>query len=127
MGIDDYQKLSSNEVINELKSDIENGLTEEETKKRIDEYGLNEIPDKEESFFHRIFRRFWGPIPWMIEVAAIEELAGIDILCSDKTGTLTKNKMTTADPILFGKFTADNLMLYAALASKEGNHDPIEV
>jgi len=102
MEIDDYQKMSSNEVINQLKSDIKNGLTEEEAKKRIDEYGLNEIPDKEESLFHRIFRRFWGPVPWMIEVTAIEELAGIDILCSDKACTLTKNKMTTADPISLG-------------------------
>ncbi len=71
MEIEDYQKLSLDEVLNELKSDIKNGLTEEEAKKRIDEHGLNEIPDKEETLFHRIFRRFWGPIPWMIEVAAI--------------------------------------------------------
>ena len=47
------------------------GLTSAEAKKRLEKYGLNEIPDKEESLFHRIFRRFWGPIPWMIEVAAI--------------------------------------------------------
>ncbi len=60
-------------------------------------------------------------------LAAIEELAGIDILCSDKTGTLTKNIMTIAEPILFNKFTSNDLMLYAALASKEENHDPIEL
>ena len=59
-------------------------------------------------------------------LASIEELAGIDILCSDKTGTLTKNKMTVADPILFGNYNNTQLMLYAALASKEENNDPIE-
>ena len=60
-------------------------------------------------------------------LAAIEELAGIDILCSDKTGTLTKNKMTTDVPILYGDYSEDQLMLYAAMASKEENNDPIEL
>ena len=34
-------------------------------------------------------------------LAAIEEMAGVDILCSDKTGTLTKNQLKLGDPILF--------------------------
>ena len=59
-------------------------------------------------------------------LAAIEELAGMDILCSDKTGTLTQNRMTLAEPYLAKNFTADDLFFYAALASKEENHDPIE-
>ncbi len=60
------------------------------------------------------------------KLAAIEELAGIDVLCSDKTGTLTKNKMTTDKPVLYGNFTEKHLMIYAALASKKENNDPIE-
>jgi len=59
-------------------------------------------------------------------LAAIEELAGMDILCSDKTGTLTQNKMTLAEPYVAEGFTKDDLMIYAALASKEENNDPIE-
>ncbi len=59
-------------------------------------------------------------------LAAIEEMAGMDILCSDKTGTLTKNEMSLAEPYLIKGFDKDTLMLYAALASKKENNDPIE-
>ncbi len=59
-------------------------------------------------------------------LAAIEEVAGMDVLCSDKTGTLTQNKMSLSEPYVVGKHTTEELMLYAALASKEENHDPIE-
>jgi len=60
------------------------------------------------------------------KLSAIEEAAGMDILCSDKTGTLTQNKMSLAEPYLIEGFTQDDLMLYAAYASKKENEDPIE-
>ncbi len=59
-------------------------------------------------------------------LAAIEEVAGMDVLCSDKTGTLTKNRMTLSEPYVANGYTAEELMINAALASKEENQDPIE-
>ncbi len=47
------------------------GLTHAEAGKRLKQYGYNEIKEKEEPLWHRLFRRFWGPIPWMIETAAV--------------------------------------------------------
>ncbi|WP_121626790.1 plasma-membrane proton-efflux P-type ATPase [Poseidonibacter antarcticus] len=60
------------------------------------------------------------------KLSAIEEAAGMDILCSDKTGTLTQNKMSLAEPYLVRNYTIDELMLYGAYASKKENKDPIE-
>ena len=51
-------------------------------------------------------------------LVAIEEMAGMDILCSDKTGTLTKNELAVGEPEIVEAKDADELMLSAALASK---------
>ena len=58
---------------------------------------------------------------------AIEEMAGMDILCSDKTGTLTKNRLTLGEPVVFGARDPGELILYAALASKEEDADAIDI
>ncbi len=60
------------------------------------------------------------------KLVAIEEMAGMDILCSDKTGTITENKLTLAEVVPCGTHTKDDLLLYAALASRAEERDPID-
>ena len=60
------------------------------------------------------------------KLVAIEEMAGMDILCSDKTGTITKNELTLADVVPQDKFTADDVLVFASLASREEDNDPID-
>jgi H+-transporting ATPase len=65
------KELSTKEVLNQLDTDINKGLTSKEAQKRLESYGKNEFIQKEQTIYERILQRLWGPIPWMIELAAI--------------------------------------------------------
>src|ERR1041385_6367503 len=58
---------------------------------------------------------------------AIEELAGVDVLCSDKTGTLTRSKLTLGEAQPSAGTDADTLILMASLASRAADDDPIDL
>jgi H+-transporting ATPase len=60
-------------------------------------------------------------------LAAMEELAGIDVLCSDKTGTLTQNKLTLGEPFCVAGVSPQEIILAASLASRAESQDPIDL
>ncbi len=60
------------------------------------------------------------------KLTAIEEMAGMDVLCSDKTGTITKNELTLADVLPSDGFTDNDVLLFATLASRQEDKDAID-
>jgi H+-transporting ATPase len=61
------------------------------------------------------------------KLTAVEEVAGIDVLCSDKTGTLTQSKLTPGEPFTINNVKAEEVILAGALASREEDQDPIDL
>jgi H+-transporting ATPase len=60
------------------------------------------------------------------KLVAIEEMASMDVLCSDKTGTITKNALTLGGTKTYGEFSENDVLLFSALASREEDQDPID-
>ncbi|MCW4046320.1 MAG: plasma-membrane proton-efflux P-type ATPase [Candidatus Bathyarchaeota archaeon] len=60
------------------------------------------------------------------KLVSIEEMAGMDTLCSDKTGTITKNELTLGGTKTYGKFSESDVLLFGSLASREEDQDPID-
>jgi len=67
---EDLRKTPLRELFDTLSSS-ENGLSSPEARDRLERYGPNEISEKKVSPILKFLSYFWGPIPWMIEVAAI--------------------------------------------------------
>jgi len=58
---------------------------------------------------------------------AIENAATMDVLCVDKTGTITMNQLTITDELAAGNHRKEDVILYGALASQEANQDAIDL
>ncbi|MEO6848425.1 MAG: cation-transporting P-type ATPase, partial [Chthoniobacterales bacterium] len=71
---DDLKILPLSEVEKKLGSSPD-GLTQAEAQKRLIQYGPNELTEKKTNLLLKFLSYFWGPIPWMIEIAVI--LSGV--------------------------------------------------
>jgi len=71
---DDLKSLPLAEIEKKLGSSPD-GLSQSEAKERLTQYGPNEIEEKKTNAFLKLLSYFWGPIPWLIEVAVI--LSGV--------------------------------------------------
>lgn len=63
----------------------------------------------------------------LTRLSAIEEAAGMDVLCTDKTGTLTQNRLTLTTMERFAATSDDELLRFAALACDPATQDPIDL
>jgi H+-transporting ATPase len=60
-------------------------------------------------------------------LSASEDAALMDVLCADKTGTITENKLSIADIAELNKYSKDDAIIFGALASQKANQDPIDL
>ena len=109
-GITAPKNASIEEVLKGLSTNQNFGLSSEEASKRIQKYGVNEIQEKKRSRLIAFLLYFWGPIPWMIEAAAVisaaiqhwEDLGIISLLLAVNAvvGFWQENKASNAIELL---------------------------
>ncbi len=58
---------------------------------------------------------------------SIEEASSMNVVCLDKTGTITKNMLFASEPIPFGGFSVEEVLRYGMLASREEDNDQIDL
>jgi H+-transporting ATPase len=64
----EYKNISSQETLKFLQTSID-GLTESEVGKRLEIFGYNQIEEKKRNLFLEFLSRYWGPMPWLLELA----------------------------------------------------------
>jgi len=66
----EYKNLSTEETIKFLETRID-GLSTEEAQSRIKQFGFNEITEPGKKPLLEFFKRYWGPMPWLLEFAIV--------------------------------------------------------
>ena len=66
----EYKDLSVAETLKLLQSSID-GLTESEAQQRLLKFGFNEVSEKRRNPILAFLKRYWGPMPWLLELAII--------------------------------------------------------
>ncbi len=61
--------------LDDLHADVDNGLSSDEAQRRLEEHGPNRIEEEDRSTIRELLGHFWGPIPWMLEAAALVSAA----------------------------------------------------
>src|SRR6266480_6067129 len=61
-------------ILAKLETDPKTGLNSGELQERLSKYGPNALPEEKKSALSAFLAYFWGPIPWMIEAAALMAL-----------------------------------------------------
>ncbi|MEM0021737.1 MAG: plasma-membrane proton-efflux P-type ATPase [Fervidicoccaceae archaeon] len=64
----DFEKISAEDAMKLLSTNAE-GLSDSEAEERLKHYGLNAVEEKKENPMLEFLRRFWGPMPWLLEIA----------------------------------------------------------
>ena len=67
----ELEEIDLDQVRRRLDVDTAQGLAGDAVEQRLARYGPNDIAEKEKSTLRKLVGHFWGPIPWMIEVAAL--------------------------------------------------------
>ena len=60
-------------------------------------------------------------------LSALEEAAAMDVLCLDKTGTVTENRLKVEQVVPLSSFSAADVLRFAAITVEESTHDPINL
>jgi len=66
----DFKQLSIEETFKILETSML-GLTDSEAKNRIEKFGYNEIKEERKNPLIELFSRYWGPMPWLLELAIV--------------------------------------------------------
>lgn len=60
-------------------------------------------------------------------LSALEDLADVELLLTDKTGTLTRNEITVEKIVAYGGFSEDEVLAYASFTTRANDHNPINL